>query len=381
MSEKLLFVDDEPNVLSAIERQLWKRYSMETAQGGAEGLAALTTRGPFAVVVSDMRMPKMDGAQFLTKVRDDFPDTVRILLTGYADLRSAIEVVNHGCIFRFLTKPCPEQNLAPALDAALAQYRLVMTERELLNKTLRSCVKVLGEVLALVNPTAFGRAVRAQQILHRIARKIPGAENWEVEVAAVLSQLGQIAIPEAVLISANRGGELDADSQKQLATHTKVARELLHQIPRLDGVLDIISYQDKQFTAPAKPSQEKCQKDIPLGARLLKVVFDIDTLLIRGVPESQAVQHLASRDGWYDPEILSTIDTLIRGESQSEIREVSTGELASGMILDEDLVSDGGVLLLSKGNPITVPLKQRLEATANRWRTSRRIRVLIPTIN
>src|SRR5204863_3078931 len=132
-------------------------------------------------------------------------DAVRMLLTGYADLRQAIEVVNRGAIFRFLTKPCAPDALAAALDAALAQHRLVTAERELLDRTLRGSVQVLGEVLSLVNPTAFGQVVRVQRLVRELAGLIDGAGAWEIDVAAVLSRLGCVAVSEAVLAAVNRG--------------------------------------------------------------------------------------------------------------------------------------------------------------------------------
>src|ERR1022692_2024409 len=107
MSEKILFVDDDPNLLASCERSLRRHFQIETAEGGEAGLAKLASRGPYAVVVADRQMPRMDGIEFLGAVRKRAPDTVRIMLTGNADLEGAIRVVNEGNIFRFLTKPCP----------------------------------------------------------------------------------------------------------------------------------------------------------------------------------------------------------------------------------------------------------------------------------
>ena len=117
MPEKVLFVDDEPNVLAAYERQLRKQFDVVTMQGGEAGLQAVTMSGPYAVVVSDFRMPNMDGIEFLSRVKGISPDTVRMILTGYADVQTAIEAVNEGNVFRFLTKQCPPDSLAKAVTA------------------------------------------------------------------------------------------------------------------------------------------------------------------------------------------------------------------------------------------------------------------------
>ena len=102
MSNRVLFVDDEPKVLDGIRRQLRNRLDVETANGAAAGLALIESKGPFAVVVSDMRMPEMNGARFLAKVNEIAPDTVRMVLSGQADLDSTVAAVNEGHIFRFL---------------------------------------------------------------------------------------------------------------------------------------------------------------------------------------------------------------------------------------------------------------------------------------
>jgi response regulator RpfG family c-di-GMP phosphodiesterase len=302
-----------------------------------------------------------------------------MLLTGYADIGQAIEVVNKGSIFRFLTKPCPPELLTTALDAALAQYRLVTAEKNLLDRTLRGSVQVLGEVLALVNPTAFGRAVRVQRLVRELAGRVAGAGAWEVDVAAVLSQLGCVTLPEAVLTASVRGAALGADEQRQLDALPAVTRNLLRPIPRLERVTEIIAYLDRPFDAPPTLPLEKFGKDTPVGARLLKVGFDFDALVARGVPRAQALDHLRSRVGRYDPDILSALADLIHQQDEPECREVAVADLAGGMITVEDLHSTAGVLLLGRHSPITEPLKLRLEALAARGQIPARLRVLVPS--
>src|ERR1700723_1249547 len=99
MTQKILFVDDEPSVLEGYKRMLGRDLPIDTAVGGTLGLAAIAERGPYAVVISDMRMPQMDGAKFLARVRDLAPATVRLALTGYADIETAMSAVNEGSIF------------------------------------------------------------------------------------------------------------------------------------------------------------------------------------------------------------------------------------------------------------------------------------------
>jgi response regulator RpfG family c-di-GMP phosphodiesterase len=163
---------------------------VQTAQSPELGLQTVAEKGPFAVVVSDFRMPGMNGIQFLAEVKRANPDTVRIMLTGQADLTTAILAVNEGSIFRFLTKPCPTGTLTAALDSAMEQHRLITSERELLEQTLHGSVKMLTEVLSLVSPAAFSHACLVRKYVTHMATHLNLSSIWEFELAAMLCELG-----------------------------------------------------------------------------------------------------------------------------------------------------------------------------------------------
>jgi response regulator RpfG family c-di-GMP phosphodiesterase len=375
VTEKILFVDDEPNVLAGLERQLRGRYAVKTAPGGEAGLAAIAADGAFAVIVSDMRMPGMNGTEFLAEARKRQPDAVRLLLTGYAEVQSAIDAVNRVGLFRFLTKPCDAGTLTVALDAALAQYRLVTAERELLDRTLRGSVQVLGEVLALANPAAFGRALRVQGLVRELAAAAGAPVGWEADVAAVLTQLGSVAVPERVLALADRGKDLTADEQAQLDAGPQVAAGLVARIPRLEGVVAILGHLGPR---PGSPGAGAAGLAPPPGALLLRLARDLDALLVRGIPRPQAVEYLKRHPGRYGGPLLDGLDRLVRRQVEPESRTLPVADLAAGMVLEEDLYSLEGQFLLRHGNPITEPVKVRLERMAAAGHVHPTIRVLVP---
>jgi response regulator RpfG family c-di-GMP phosphodiesterase len=377
MKETILCVDDEKSMLEAYRRFLTPEYTIVTAMGGDAALAEME-RTSFAVIVSDLHMPGMSGIQLLSITRESHPETVRVLLTGGADLANAIKAVNDGHIFRFLTKPCSRATLISGVSAALAQHRLITAERELLDETVRGCVGILGEILALVNPTAFGRAVRVQRLIKGMSRWINGAGDWEVDVSVILSQLGCITIPESVLAAAARGAELPDEHRKQLDSQVRIARDLLRRISRFEKVAEIVAYQNKPFDAPPWEELEKSGKDIPLGSRLLRLGFDFDTLVSRGIPEREALTHLEGKANTYDPDIQIALKKLVEQEATAESREVAVGELVCGMVLAEDVHSDNGVLLLGRGHPITNAVGHRLQAMAARRDSPLKIRVFDP---
>jgi len=172
MNRKVLCVDDDANILEAYQRNLRKQFSIDTAPGGEPALALMDSRGPYAVVVADMQMPGMNGVEFLIQSQRTAPDTARIMLTGNADQKTAVEAVNKGHIYQFLNKPCPPAMLALALENGIRQHSLITAERELLENTLNGSIKMLTEVLASTDPQSFGRGELLRNSMRAFAQSL-----------------------------------------------------------------------------------------------------------------------------------------------------------------------------------------------------------------
>jgi response regulator RpfG family c-di-GMP phosphodiesterase len=377
MNNKVLCVDDDANVLEGYRRGLRKLFPIETALGAEQALTLLDTQEPYAVIVSDLRMPGMDGIQLLSKVRERAPDTVRIMLTGFADLQTAVEAVNEGNIFRFLTKPCPSQLLAKALVAGVEQHRLVKAEKELLEQTLKGAIKVLSDVLALTNPTAFGHASRVRRLVRKVCEELKLDNTWQFEIAAMLSQIGCVTVPPDTLERIYHGHLLRPEETQMLEAHPAVGRDLVANIPRLDGVAAIIGYQQKRFDGSGVPADGVAGRDIPLGARILKMALDYDELKWSGLTNTDVFTELRGRAGWYDPEILEALLLACGPDAPLETREVRIVELLPTMTLAEDVTTREGTLVVAKGQEITASLCQRLKNFAGKRTLAEPIRVFV----
>jgi response regulator RpfG family c-di-GMP phosphodiesterase len=365
MNQRVLFVDDEPNVLEGIQRTLRKQVELQTASSGAEALRLMRETGPFALVVSDMRMPAMNGTQFLAKVREQEPDTVRMILSGQADLEDTIAAVNEGHIYRFLSKPCPSDRLLAAVEDGLNQHRLLTAEKVLLEQTLSGAVKMLIEILGMVSPAASNRAARLQRYTIELSNALGLADRWEWPLAAFVSQIGCVALPKDMLFKVEACQTLTEEEKRLYESHPEVAGKLLAAIPRLEDVAVIVTAQFGSLNFSGMPDDLRQWDVRKLGQLLLRASIEYDRLVARGASRENAVSALRAPQFEFPPSVLRALPSLTPVANERIVRQIRLADLTVGMILDEDLVSPKGIRLVPSGAEVTRTLMIRLTSIAS----------------
>jgi response regulator RpfG family c-di-GMP phosphodiesterase len=375
---RVLFVDDEPNVLDGIRRQLRGKYKVFTATSGAEGLELLSREAMIPIVVSDMRMPLMNGAEFLAQVRRRWSDSVRLVLSGQSEINAAIDAVNEGHILRFLTKPCAPEVLTGTLEAAYQQYRLVVAERELLEKTLNGAVTLLTEIMAMVDKEAFSKATRLKRYVEELSGALELSNAWELKLAAMLSQIGCLSVPREILDKVMAGQELSGNERELYEEHPRIAAGLLERIPRLERVARMIA-DHGQAPAADVLSKDLTAWDVQiLGAQVVRVASEFDTLLTQGASRHQAVKNLADGSGKFHPALLDALLKIDVTDVGENVRSVRVVNLRTGMIIDEDLKTTGGTLLVAHGSQVTDTMLSVLRNYARDGRVQEPFRVRVP---
>ncbi len=349
MAERILLVDDDANVLNGYRRSLSREFLMETAEGGQQALALASEKGPYAVVISDMRMPGMDGIQLLSRIRASSPDTIRVMLTGNADTETAINAINEGSIFRFLNKPCSKEVMAKTITAALVQYQLVTAEKQLLEQTLSGSLQVLTEVLSLVNPAAFSRAERARRYIHHIVTAMNLGNPWQYEVAAMLSQLGCVTLAPETIDAVYNGEKLSPNEQAQYDAHPSVASGLLSKIPRLEPIAWMIEHQSQ----PVPKGDGSEGADMRLGAEILRLVLAYEQAIHKGASRSEAAHVLARQNTNFSPQFFQALVTLDPNAEEGETKKCRIEDLLPGMTILQEVRTLEGALLISKGQKVT----------------------------
>lgn len=351
----VLCVDDEPMLLEGLERTLRESFEVITETQPLSAVALLERRErDFVAIVSDMRMPLMDGAKFLACAAEIAPDSTRLLLTGHAELSAAIAAVNTGRIFRFLVKPCPPHELLAALEAAAEQHRLRTLEKELLEQTLTGSVRLLSEVLTLVAPTLFTRNQRIQSYMLLLAQKLGRQDAWRFELAACLHMIGCVGLPEETFKRALAGTPLDEQESHTFAEHPLTAHRLLKKIPRFEDVAEMLRLQAEGADASG------VTPDVELGARMLRVARHVEALVAQGLSEHQAVTKLAPSAAPGELELLTWLAEHQAVGSTGVLKELRVSQMTVQMVLEEDVKTKAGVVVVPGRKQLTQLLLDRL---------------------
>jgi len=398
----LLFVDDEPNILNAL-RRLFRPlgYKIHTAGGGAEGLALLEQE-PVDLVISDMRMPNMDGAQFLERVRQKWPDTMRILLTGYADVSSTIAAINKGEIYRYVTKPWDDNDITLLVKHALErkdlereklrleeltlrqndelkelnanleakvqerteEVRQTMGFLEIANKKLKesfiTSIKVFANLIELREPSLAGHSRRVADHARALAKRmnLSDAEVQDIFIAGLLHDIGKIGQPDKLL---TKPFVVLAGEERDLALrHPAIGQSALMGLEQLHGAARMIRAHHERWDGMGYPDGLSGLA-IPVGARILALANDYDgvqigAILSKRLNQSEAVAYIIEGRGKrYDPQVVDAFTGMMGGQASTAVAEMAlkSTQLRAGMALSRDLMSHERVMLLSRDHVLT----------------------------
>ncbi len=353
--EKVLFVDDEPNVLNAFKRRLSNTYEFVTSSSPLEALQVLSTSGPFSVVISDMRMPEMQGIEFLREVAKKSPDSVRVMLTGLADQRTVVRAINDGAVFRFINKPCSLEEFEKTLSECMAQRRLIIQERDLLQNTLGGVIGLMTDLLSFIDPVAVQHGSRVRKILKEIG-KIGQIPMVDLELSAMLRGIGKLSLPLELLLKCSQEEKLNEVEQRLVNGSIQTSARLLRQIPRLERVSSML-----ETIAGVAPPKDALQARGILAITIAEKIAVSET---EGETVPQTLTRIlsslsAEEAALIKPLILS--DAAPAALQEPEGYNIGIPELCPGQMLMADIKDKNGKLLLRKGFSISPAVIERIK--------------------
>lgn len=419
-SATLLFVDDEANILSSLKRLFRPLgYRIFTAESGAQGLEIME-REAIDLVISDMRMPEMNGAQFLEQARARWPNTVRLLLTGYAEMSATVDAINKGGIYRYISKPWEDTDMVVLVREALERLQLEREKRRLealtqrqneelkeLNASLEEKVKartaelseaneklkkgfitsvqVFSNLIELRGGAVAGHSRKVAELARNLARSLglPQAEVQDIFLAALLHDIGKIGLPDKVL--QKPFASLGTEGRAEVMKHPLMGQASLMALDQLKVPAKLIRSHHERFDGLGYPDR-LAGEAIPLGARILAVANDFDaaqrgTLLNNRLNESDALAYIKDGRGKrYDPVVANAFLVLMgaAGAEGAKVSEITsqpgmlaaqpggmprkTSQLTPGMMLMQDLFSHDGVMLLAKDHVLDEMVIEQIRA-------------------
>ena len=357
MSEKVLFVDDEQSLLNGLERRLSCDLDMDTALSGDDGLLKMEESGPYAVVVTDMQMPQMNGVQFIKQARMISPETVYIMLTGNQDQTTATQAVNNGEVYRFLNKPCDFETIKRCVTSAQRQYDLARNEKELLQSTMVGTIRVLSEVLEVSQPDVFSQEPTIEGTFQHLTKSLSLRDHWEYKLVFAVG-FGRIrsCCPNDNGRFLSRHRSLRMNLRKSTSSSPCLEGVCSRIFLVLGGVARIIECQSEvNGDLTYGPDKEH----INMGANILKTSIHWSALRSSGLSSSDALRELQR----VMPELsLDLTDGLMRMSNKegNPVVALEPRKLREGMIVADDVVSDGDERLVRAGRHLTTAMIEKL---------------------
>lgn len=350
----VLFVDDDENILSAFRRQYQDVFNLVTASSPREALQLLSASSHFKVMVTDFQMPVMTGVELCRRVESFAPDLVRIILTGDADVSSALQAVNDGHVFRYLLKPCETATFVRCVREALAYAASRRSERALLEGTVIDCLDLLTQVLSLTAPNVFDRAIAVRNIARRLSAAVGATRRWEIEAAALLLSVGKVSLPSTILDRVQRCDALEPGQSELVGCHASFGAELIRSVEKFDAVAELVALQDRaDFTGLPHGSLREAL-EIVVAARILD---EREPLRLAGATPDEVLK--SCRAGW-SLALLEAARSLSIDETETEVRALSASALRAGMVLEHDALGKDGAVVMAKGQTLAVSHLMRL---------------------
>lgn len=387
----ILCVDDEANILSSLRRLFRPAgYRVLVAESGAAGLEMLEAeQGAVDLVISDMRMPAMDGAHFLAEVRQRWPGILRILLTGYADIESTIAAINEGQIYRYISKPWNDGEVLLTVREALERQALLhekarleaLTARqneelkvlnagleekvrerteelrlahERLKRSFFTSIQVFANLIELRGGNMAGHSRRVADLARKIAAGmgLDGRQCNDVFLAGLLHDIGKIGLPDALL--AKPPAKMSGEELGVWRKHPAKGEQALMALEELRGAAHLIRSHHERFDGQGYPDG-LAGMAIPQGARILALANEYDghlqgTLTGKRLNEDDAKQAIVQGRGKrYDPAVVDAFLSIVGAPPEPPADEIAVtpADLKPGMFLARDLISPEGVLLLA----------------------------------
>lgn len=365
-TDPIVVVDPDIAVRKAFQRLFGDHYKVNCFSDSEEALQFLKQNTNTAVIFSCFNLPGRGGTAFLRASEMIVPQAARLMLTRETSAEAVKKTLNEGRAFMFLEKPCRPEDLANALETALAYHRQQAKDRAMLERTLAGSVKLLIDMLGLFHPEAFRRTATVRKQALRLAKEIGIRKTWELEMAVMLSPLGEALLPKQILARYRAARSLTEQERDVLDRSPGQTRDLLQNIPQLEKVSELLFLSARGFDGSGFPKDGPTGAEIPKISRILKLLTDLWYASPEHGPDVAAFEALMIKKSKYDPELLEAARKVlledVAEDRKGQISECYIRSLRPGDILIDDVLAENShELVLSRDHTLTPTTIRRLE--------------------
>ncbi|MEM9160101.1 MAG: response regulator [Verrucomicrobiota bacterium] len=368
-SETILCVDDERSVLVSIKRALRGICEVEFADSAENALKALEGSESYAAIVSDMRMPGMNGIEFLEKARHLSSHSSRIMLTGDSDQSTAIDALNKGSLYRFLKKPFSNADFLASIEASIRHYQMEVAEKDLLQRTLQGSLQALVDLLSMADPNAFQMSGRLKEIASQLGRIQKLNPTWMLNISAMLAPVGYVTLPGGV----PKSKASDGSKNREMIEAWRTSSQIVKRIPRLEKVSRAIELSLQQEVGALEKDR--------LVARLaatLKIADQYGRLRRRGLTKKEAIADLKDVKGEFEQISIAALNSVELPEDNMIVREIATARIEEGMIFSGDVFTLDGLMLAPDGIRASQAILNKMKNFAKEGRLPKTMKILFP---
>jgi DNA-binding NarL/FixJ family response regulator len=348
---KILLVSADAGFVKKAESLLVKDFALAAVDSGKGAMKALSSNKGIRVILSGYNLPDVDGIKLLAQVRKDYPQVMRIMVTGQEDFSILTGAIHKAHVFSLHTKSCPpDELLASVLDAA-KKSRNVRSDADSMRDTMFGTVRMLVDILELTTPSAMRRSKRIRRRAQEICKDMQAMPPQFMDMVVLLSSIGCVGLPLGLLKKIEKGKDVTKEDMKRFRTHPSIAAHLLERVPRMSKVADIIRHQNTPVC-----------KNPPVGARILKVCIDLDQMQRSGAGPEKALEFMRGKPEIYDERVLDALEYHFGACKMQDCNSIMLADLEPGMVMQADMVTESGSILLHRGETLSEASHLRVRA-------------------
>ncbi|MGP0630071.1 response regulator [Nitrospina sp. 32_T5] len=352
--KQILVVDDSPEIIDALVEILKNEYVVKVSTNGPKALDIVFSRTPPDLILLDIKMPGMDGYQVCQQLKDQLPHKMIpvIFITGSKDEMDEVRALEMGGV-DYIQKPIQSVIIRARVETHLRLQETSSRLESLLSQTLLGSIQLMAQTLSMTNPLAFNQACRIKKLVRRMAEYMQLENIWRFETAALLSNIGCVALPIHLLKKVFKEEIISKSEQALFQSHPAVGADLIRGIPGLDEVAGMVLHQLDPFNPQLHEGPPDLLDPVQLGGQILKVAIAFDMKVFKGERPSEVISVLAGEPHIYSPELIQTLARIEKEMPSEKEKSVAVKDLHAGMILLQDLVDEEDFRIASAGHAMT----------------------------